>query len=65
MRAPVDAVGHQEVAHRIGPPRAQGEVVFAGAALVAIAFDAHLHRRILVQPLGLAGEESVASARIV
>src|ERR1700677_971286 len=53
----VDAVGDQKVTHGIGPAGAEGEVVFARAAFVTIAFDADLHRRIAAEPAGLLGQD--------
>src|SRR6185503_2184472 len=35
----IDAVLGQEVAHRLGAPRTQSDVVLAGAALVGVALD--------------------------
>src|SRR3569623_250792 len=40
----------QEVLDRVGATTAEGEVVFARAAFVGVAFDAHLHARIAYQP---------------
>src|SRR4051812_33559623 len=48
-----DALGDQEVTHGVGAAGAESQVVFAGAAFVGAAFDADLHGRIAVQPLGL------------
>jgi hypothetical protein len=48
-----DALADQEFADGVGAAGAQGQVVLAGAAFVGVAFDAHAHGRIAVQPLGL------------
>src|SRR6185369_15243911 len=53
----LNAVADQELAHGVGAPRAEGEVVLAGAAFVAVALDAHLHRRVALQPFGLSLED--------
>src|SRR5262245_30789950 len=51
--AGVDAVPGQEVAHRLGPSGAQGDVVFTRAALVGVALNRDRILGILLQPLRL------------
>ena len=53
----------QESLDRGRAPGAQGEVVFARAALIAIAFDPHAHLPIPAQPLGLFGQYGLAAVR--
>src|SRR5262245_20901220 len=50
--AAVDALGLQVGRDSIGPAGAEGDVVFAGAALVGVAFDLHLGPGVLLQPRG-------------
>src|SRR3546814_10307799 len=46
----VDALGRQVVADRVRAALAEGEVVFAGAALVGVAFDRRRDVGVLAQP---------------
>src|SRR6185312_7289773 len=48
-----DAQRHQRIAYRRRAALAEGEVVLARAALVAMTLDRHRHVRIFLQPLGL------------
>src|SRR3546814_20218674 len=48
----VDALGRQVVADRVRAALAEGEVVFAGAALVGVAFDRRRDVGVLAQPAG-------------
>src|SRR5438128_3319912 len=45
-----DSVGLEIVHRRLRPPIAERQVVLGGAALVAVAFDAHERVRVLLQP---------------
>src|SRR3546814_1826135 len=49
----VDALARQIVLGGVGAAIAQSEVVFAGAALVGVAFDRDANLRILGEPCGL------------
>jgi hypothetical protein len=44
---------HEVVAHRVGPPFAEREVVLASVAFVAVPLNQHLNRRVLLQPGGV------------
>src|SRR5690348_436324 len=58
--AGADAERLQVVLHRIGTALTQTEVVFAGAALVAVTFDSHGAGRVLVQPRGLTTQDRLS-----
>src|SRR5690606_23026929 len=51
-----DAAADQVRANGLGATGAQGQVVFARAALVGVAFDADGHLRVAGQPGGLGGQ---------
>src|SRR3954463_11795284 len=51
--AGVDAARGQEGAHRLGTAGAQRDVIFAGAALVGMAFDGERVAVVALQPLRL------------
>src|ERR1700740_1447625 len=57
-----DAQGDEILLHRVGAPIAESEVVFGGAALVAMAFNGHANLRIVAQEVGGLGER-LASVR--
>ena len=57
-----DAQGDQILLDGAGAAIAEREVVFGGAALVAVAFDGHAKLRIVAQELGGRGE-GLASVR--
>src|SRR5579884_4459606 len=65
----VQAVGgnpqrNEVLLYRIRAAVAKREVVLGRAALVAVAFNRHLHLRIVAQEVGGLAERSPASARI-
>src|SRR5687767_2521906 len=55
-----NAERHQIVAGRIGATRAEGEVVLARAALVAMTLEGHRGLGVLLQPGGLALERATS-----
>ncbi len=63
MRAPLTPERGQVGFDRVGAALAKRDVVFARAAFIAVAFDLHLHARILFQPGGLSLKGRAALVR--
>src|SRR5665213_835393 len=56
-----DALAGQIFLHRIGAACAQRQIVFAGAAFVAVPFHGDTHRRVACQPGGLAAQNALVT----
>ena len=48
-----DALAHEKIFRHLGAPGAQGQIVFGGADVIAVAFNFDLSRRVRFHPFGV------------